>query len=162
MTQDDASTQVVQAIAERLGLDPAELDLKIQFGKNGRVIFGQLASGEQRREISEDRAGLILTLLKETPAEADSAMYAGKKPLIEICHGDAVLLRQERDGVMSVNSLWQEQVFDLTQSALEPDVWAVQVPAMPSPEPIAPVDQADTHPALQIAQAAEQLINPQQ
>jgi hypothetical protein len=160
MTQDDASTQVVQAIAERLGLDPAELDLKIQFGKNGRVIFGQLASGEQRREISEDRAGLILALLKETPTEADSAMYAGKKPLIEICHGDAVLLRQERDGVMSVNALWQEQVSDLTQPALEPDVWAVQVPAVPSAELIAPVDQTDSHPALQIAQAAEQLINP--
>ena len=160
MIHQDASTQVVQAISERLGLDPAALDLKIQYGKNGRVIFGQLASGEQRDEISEDRAGLILAVLKEAPTETfDRSIYASKKPMLEVRNGDDVLLRQERDGVISTNALWQEQVFDLASTSTE-EAWAVQVPAISSQSQSISAENSDEHPAIQIAQAAEHLINP--
>ncbi len=160
MTHQDASTQVVQVISEKLGLDPTTLALKIQYGKNGRVIFGQLASGEQRNELSEAKAGVILAVLKESPTETiDSAVYAGKKPLLEIRNGEEVLLRQERDGVISTNALWQEQVFDLASTSTE-EAWTVQVPAIPEPLPIASTERSDNHPAIQITQAAEHLINP--
>jgi hypothetical protein len=160
MEHQDASTQVIEVISQQLGIDPAELDLKIQYGKNGRVIFGQLASGEQRNELSEDKAGVILAVLKESPTETiENAIYAGKKPMLEIRNGDEVLLRQERDGVISTNALWQEQVFDLASTSME-EAWAVQVPASPEPLPIAPAENSDEHPAIQMAQAAEHLINP--
>jgi len=160
MEHQDASTQVIEVISQQLGIDPASLDLKIQYGKNGRVIFGQLASGEQRNELSEDKAGVILAVLKESPTETiENTVYAGKKPMLEIRNGDEVLLRQERDGVISTNALWQEQVFDLASTSME-EAWAVQVPASPESLPIAPVEQSNDHPAIQIAETAEHLVNP--
>jgi hypothetical protein len=120
----------------------------------------QLASGEQRNELSEDKAGVILAVLKESPTETiENAVYAGKKPMLEIRNGEEVLLRQERDGVISTNALWQEQVFDLASTSTE-EAWAVQVPARPESLPIAPAENSDEHPAIQMAQAAEHLINP--
>jgi hypothetical protein len=162
MSYQDASTQVMQAISERLGLDPAELDLKIQYGKNGRIILGKLASGEQRNELSEDKAGIILAALKESPTETIlTSAYVGKKPLLEICNGHTVLLRQERDGAISANTLFREQSLNLTQTPVESDVWAVQVSTLPGQTPVnAENEQFESHPAVQIAQVAEQLVNP--
>lgn len=98
------SQQIIDAIAHSKGIDLTELDLRIRYGKNERLIFGELASGDWRDEVTEDRATLILAALAK-PAITDAQNNCDQRSMLEISsHGD-VLFRQERDGTVSINSV---------------------------------------------------------
>lgn len=150
--------QLIDAIAERSGVDPEAMDLKIRFGKNGRTIFGQMASGEQRDELTEDRIDLISAVIKEAPSQGvELNVYAQKNPQLEIRSGDNILFRQERDGVVSTNALWQaETEVDLDNS------WSTQIAAIPAivsePEGLSITTPQEA--AQAIVAMADELINP--
>lgn len=146
------SQQVLDAIATRHGVDTLDLDLRIQYGKNGRIILGELASGEQRNEVNQDRAELILSAL-EKPAVSgiDLLAYSGRKPMLEIINKGETLFRQERDGTISVNALCPEQ--ELSQK--------VASDSKPSNSVQAELSDSDiVIAARRVAQAAEELMNP--
>lgn len=142
------SQQVLDEIAARQGIDLLDSDIRIQYGKNGRIILGELASGEQRNEVNQDRAELILSAL-EKPAVAgiDLSPYSGRKPMLEIINKGETLFRQERDGTISINALCHEQ--ELAQKVtLESSVQAE-------------LSSSDiVMAARRVAQAAEGLMNP--
>jgi hypothetical protein len=86
-----------QAIAP----EPEMQDVRIYAGR--RVIYGQLAEGEFRNEITIDHAEELLTAMQQPQSTADTAQYARKDPNYVIKIGDEVFLRQERDGTVTVN-----------------------------------------------------------
>jgi len=82
-------------------------------GKDGRIlrqIYGPLANGENRNDLTPERLRAILDAIQE-PATVgiDPALYARRKPAIEIKIGDTTLFRQERDGVVTVNQIQLQQ-----------------------------------------------------
>ncbi|NJO47296.1 MAG: hypothetical protein HC835_17690 [Oscillatoriales cyanobacterium RM2_1_1] len=124
------STDTIQSIAgpvqERLiqtlaDSAASEESLRIYLGR--RIVFGELASGEQRRELSEDRAEMILAAIAEPSAPNISAAL-DKVPAIEIRQGDEIFFRQERDGGVSINAFQHEQVAEA----------AVPMELIPDPE----------------------------
>ncbi len=146
------SQQVVDAIADRRGVNSTELDLRIQCGKNGRIVLGKLASGEQRDEIYKDRAELILSSLQQPAIYGiDLLSYRCRVPMLEISDKKEILFRQERDGTVSINALCQDE--ELTPSVV------------PEPEPLE-FNQADllesdiVTAARRVAQVATELMNP--
>ncbi|MEX0271584.1 hypothetical protein AB3R30_20900 [Leptolyngbyaceae cyanobacterium UHCC 1019] len=150
--------QLIDAIAERSGVDPEAMDLKIRFGKNGRTIFGQMASGEQRDELTEDRIDLISAVIKEAPSQRGELNdYAQKNPQLEIRSGDNILFRQERDGVVSTNALWQPE----TEVGLD-NSWSTQIAAIPAivsePEGLSITTPQEA--AQAIISMADELMNP--
>lgn len=150
--------QLIDAIAERSGVDPEAMDLKIRFGKNGRTIFGQMASGEQRNELTEDRIDLISAVIKEAPRQGvELNDYAQKNPQLEIRSGDNILFRQERDGVVSTNALWQPETEDDLDSS-----WSTQIAAIPAivSESEALSIATPQEAAQAIVSIADELMNP--
>jgi hypothetical protein len=111
-----AQERLMQTLAESAA---SEESLRIYLGR--RIVFGELASGEQRREVSEDRAEMILAAIAEPSAPNISAAL-DKVPAIEIRQGDEILFRQERDGGVSVNAFQHEQIAEAVASMeLSPD-----------------------------------------
>ncbi|MGB3491231.1 MAG: hypothetical protein WBA57_00780 [Elainellaceae cyanobacterium] len=100
---DSAQDRLMQTLAESAA---SEESLRIYLGR--RIVFGELASGEQRRELSEDRAEMILAAIAE-PSDPGVSEALDKVPAIEIRQGDEIIFRQERDGGVSVNAFQQEQ-----------------------------------------------------
>jgi hypothetical protein len=86
---DSAQNRLIQTLAESTA---NEESLRIYLGR--RIVFGELASGEQRRKLNEDRAGMILAAMAE-PSEPSASTALDKVPAIEIRRGDEVLFRQE-------------------------------------------------------------------
>lgn len=97
-----AQERLMQTLAEAVD---NEESLRIYLGR--RIVFGELASGEQRRELSEDRAEMILAAIAEPSASKISAAL-DKVPAIEIRQGEKILFRQERDGGVSLNAFQHE------------------------------------------------------
>lgn len=150
--------QLIEAIVERSGVDPDAIDLKIRFGKNGRTIYGQMASSEHRNELTEDRIDLISAIIKEAPSQGvELNDYAQKNPQLEIRSGDNILFRQERDGVVSTNALWQPQ----TEANLD-NSWSTQIAAIPAivsePEGLSITTPQEA--AQAIVAMADALMNP--
>lgn len=148
MTQKQTySQQILDAIAQLEKVDAADLDIRIQYGKNGRIILGELASGERRNELNQDRVNVILSALAKPAIDGIADLYSNRKPLLEISNKGEILFRQERDGTVSMNALCQER--ELSQRAV----------------PFSPVQtdlsESDILIAVRrIAQAAESLMNP--
>lgn len=131
-----AIDQLVETLAASTASDES---LRIYLGR--RIVLGELASGENRQELSEDRAEMILAALDE-PAIAGTAAL-DKVPAIEIRQGHEILFRQERDGGISINAFQSE----LTPAAAIPetiaDPWLAEPPNLET-----------------IAQVAQTLIDP--
>jgi hypothetical protein len=106
---DSAQERLMQTLAEAVD---NEESLRIYLGR--RIVFGELASGEQRHELSEDRAEMILAAIAEPSANISAAL--DKVPAIEIRQGDEILFRQERDGGVSVNAFQHEQTAEAVAS----------------------------------------------
>ena len=141
------SQQVLDAIAHLQGVDATDLDLRIQYGKNGRIILGELASGEQRNEINQDRVEMILSALAKPAVDGVADLHSNRKPMLEISNKGETLFRQERDGTVSINMLCQER--QLSQQTAQ--FSSVQPELSESDIVIA---------ARRVAQAAENLMNP--
>lgn len=133
-------------------------------GKDGRIlrqVYGPLANGETRNDLNPDRLRTLLDAFQE-PAivGVDPALYARRKPAIEVKIGDATLFRQERDGVVTVNQI------QLQQQAQQESTGSKQAEAEPkaelqptqSAEETAPEDRQKQ--AEEIAQVARYLMNP--
>lgn len=148
MTQKQTySQQILDAIARLQGVDATDLDIRIQYGKNGRIILGELASGEQRNEINQDRVDIILSALAKPAVDGVIDLHSNRKPLLEISNKGEILFRQERDGTVSMNALCQER---------EPSQRLVSSRTVQTD-----LSESDILIAVQrIAQAAESLMNP--
>lgn len=152
------SNQLIETLCERAGIDSNESDLKIQFGKNGRTLYGTMASGEQRNELTDDRTVLIAAVIAEAPTQGvDLADYAQKRPQLEIRSGEDVLFRQERDGMISVNELWQPELVTVLD-----DTWSTQIAARPMALPEPEVEPMTTPQAAAevMVNVAKELIDP--
>jgi hypothetical protein len=146
------SQQVVDAIADLRGVAATDLELRIQCGKNGRIVLGKLASGEQRDEIHEDRAKLILSSLQHPAIDGiDLLAYRCRVPMLEISDKKEILFRQERDGTISINALCQDE-------KIPPLVVPDSEPLNPVPTDLSDSDIVTA--AQRVAQAAEELMNP--
>ncbi|MBD1847996.1 hypothetical protein H6F89_32435, partial [Cyanobacteria bacterium FACHB-63] len=78
--------------------------MRIQMGR--RLIYGQMARGEFRNELTPDRLKTIFDALQRPVTDdVDPKKYQGKIPAIEIKDGDTVLFREESDGIVTVNQI---------------------------------------------------------
>lgn len=78
--------------------------MRIQMGR--RLVYGQMARGEFRNELTPDRLKTIFDALQRPVTEGvDPKKYQGKIPAIEIKDGDTVLFREESDGIVTVNAI---------------------------------------------------------
>jgi hypothetical protein len=94
-------------LEDAIAPDAEMQNVRIYAGR--RVIYGQLAEGEFRNEITVDHAEDLLTVMQQPQSTADIAQYVRKDPNYVIKIGDEIFLRQERDGVITVNR-FQPQV----------------------------------------------------
>jgi len=141
------SQQVLDEIAQRQGVETNDLDIRIQYGKNGRIILGELASGEQRNEINQDRAELILSALTKPAIDEVVELQDNRKPMLEISNKGETLFRQERDGTISMNTLVPERILS-------------QKTVLSSPAQTDLLESDIVVAARRVAQAAENLMNP--
>ncbi|BAU15912.1 hypothetical protein LEP3755_64780 (plasmid) [Leptolyngbya sp. NIES-3755] len=78
--------------------------MRIQMGR--RLVYGLMARGEFRNELTPDRLKTIFDALQRPASEdVDLKKYQGKIPAIEIKDGDTVLFREESDGVVTANQI---------------------------------------------------------
>jgi hypothetical protein len=108
----EEATVPEQAIAP----EPEMQDVRIYAGR--RVIYGQLAEGEFRNEITIDHAEELLTAMQQPQSMVNTAQYTRKDPNYVIKISDEIFLRQERDGTVTVNR-FQPQL-DLDNPKTEP------------------------------------------
>jgi hypothetical protein len=137
LRQDREEPQLIQAIADRAGVEPT--DIRVKFGQ--RIVHGTLASGEVRRELDGDRLEHLDNAIQQPPT-ADPSAYERKVPAMEITAGDVVLFRQERDGTVTRNGL------DAAKDAVI------------KPVAVAPVQSPPE--AIAVPQTSEQKMSPQQ
>jgi hypothetical protein len=137
-------------------------------GKDGRIlrqVYGPLANGETRNDLNPDRLRTLLDAFQE-PATVgiEPALYARRKPVIEIKIGNATLFRQERDGVVTVNQIQLQQ--QAQQESKQRSTNSEQAEAESTPgsgetqssEETAPKERQNQ--AEEIAQIARYLMNP--
>jgi hypothetical protein len=89
---------------------------------NGRLIYGTMANGQERNELTGERLRTILDAL-QTPAREGINInrYKGQSAAIQICDVGIILFRQERDSVVTVNQFQQQQQQE-PQAKSPPDV----------------------------------------
>ena len=130
---------------------PIEDSLRIQMGR--RVVYGTLADGTQRRELTPNTLKVIVDALQRpvTP-DSDPKEYEGKVPNIEIRDQGQVLFREERDGTVTVNQI------QLTLEQASPESEPIAEPVVEEPLPASTPITSDL--ANDVAAAAQQLLNP--
>lgn len=89
------------------------LRIWMSSGKDERVlrqIFGPMANGQHRNDLTQERMRILLDAL-QLPANEniDPTHYHRRRPAIEIKIGDTTLYRQERDGVVTINEIQQQK-----------------------------------------------------
>jgi hypothetical protein len=100
---DSAQQPLEDAIAHEPAIAPEQEMQNVRIYAGRRVIYGQLAEGELRNEITIDHAEELLAAMQQPQSTADTAQYARKDPNYVIKIGDEVFLRQERDETVTVN-----------------------------------------------------------
>lgn len=141
-------------------------------GKDGRIlrqVYGPMANGETRNDLTPERLRSILDAFQEPATMGiDPTLYAKRKPAIEVKIGDTTLFRQERDGVVTVNQIQlqrqKQQGSEQAASSLD-DGQQMEVvePSDSSETPQALKGEPSIEPekiAEDIAQAARYLLNP--
>lgn len=75
-----------------------------------RQVYGRMANGEHRNDMTPERLGVLLNALQQPVTEnTDLSQYTRRKPAIEVKVDQTTLFRQERDGVVTVNHIQQQQ-----------------------------------------------------
>ncbi len=75
-----------------------------------RQVYGRMANGEHRNDMTPERLGLLLNALQQpVTANTDLSQYTCRKPAIEVKVDQTTLFRQERDGIVTVNYIQQQQ-----------------------------------------------------
>jgi hypothetical protein len=148
LRQDREEPQLIQAIADRAGVEPT--DIRVKFGQ--RIVHGTLASGEVRRELDGDRLEHLSNAIQQPPT-ADPSTYERKVPAMEITAGDVVLFRQERDGTVTQN-VTQNGLNSAKDTAIKP-VELSQVQSAPGAKEMGPQEKTAT-----VLDIADRLANP--
>lgn len=142
-------SDLLETIAQRSSKTVDDSNLRIQQGQ--RIVYGQLASGELRSELTADQINAIASAIQQTQTpNIDATIYGRKVPSLEIQIDKQTVFRQERDGVISVNEL------QLAQEVSDADyLWETAVAA--EPEPVAMPEPIDTP---MMVGALESIMNP--
>lgn len=89
------------------------LRIWMSSGRDERVlrqIFGPMANGQHRNDLTQERMRILLDALQLPVNEnVDLTHYHRRRPAIEIKIGDTTLYRQERDGVVTINEIQQQK-----------------------------------------------------
>jgi hypothetical protein len=86
---------------------------------NGRMIYGAMADGQIRNELTPEKLqGLLDSLQQPKTAGIEPKQYKGKTPAIEIRDAGIILFRQEKDSSITVNQ-FQHQKTQKQSSQIE-------------------------------------------
>jgi hypothetical protein len=86
---------------------------------NGRMIYGAMADGQIRNELTPEKLqGLLDSLQQPKTAGIDPKQYKGKTAEIEIRDAGIILFRQEKDSSITVNQ-FQHQKTQKQSSQIE-------------------------------------------
>jgi hypothetical protein len=152
MESTDALSRLHEAIAQQSGKAVDGSNLRIQQGQ--RIVYGRLASGEQRNELSDEQISAIASLIKEPQTEGiEGTDYKGKMPSLQVQVDQQTVFRQERDGAISLNNLLSEN--NLEPEAIAP--WGTAIPTEAEPEAERPATTIETP---TIVEAIKSMLNP--
>jgi hypothetical protein len=110
--------QLMQAISQTarttLGLlkqSPAQQKPESpEIRMNGRIVYGAMADGQIRNELTPERLQGLLDSLQQPKTEGvDPKQYKGKTAAIEIRDAGIILFRQEKDSSITVNQFQHQQ-----------------------------------------------------
>jgi hypothetical protein len=110
--------QLMQAISQTarttLGLlkqSPAQQKPESpEIRMNGRIVYGAMADGQIRNELTPERLQGLLDSLQQPKTEGvDPKYYKGKSAAIEIRDAGIILFRQEKDSSITVNQFQHQQ-----------------------------------------------------
>jgi hypothetical protein len=86
---------------------------------NGRMVYGAMADGQIRNELTPERLqGLLDSLQQPKTQGIDPKQYKGKTAAIEIRDAGIILFRQEKDNSITVNQ-FQHQKTQKQSSQIE-------------------------------------------
>jgi hypothetical protein len=86
---------------------------------NGRMVYGAMADGQIRNEITPEKLqGLLDSLQQPKTQGVDPKQYKGKTAAIEIRDAGIILFRQEKDSSITVNQ-FQHQKTQKQSSQIE-------------------------------------------
>jgi hypothetical protein len=130
-----------------------EEGLRVQMGR--RVVYGQLADGTQRRELTANTLKVIVDAIQRPVSPGiDPEQYVGKVPNLEIRDQGQVLFREERDGTVTVNQI------QLEIDGVKQESGTITDSITPSDEPLPLLTPAASDRAGDVALIAQQLLNP--
>jgi hypothetical protein len=110
--------QLMQAISQTartaLGLlkqSPAQQKPESpEIRMNGRMVYGAMADGQIRNELTPEKLQGLLDSLQQPKTEGvDPKQYKGKTAAIEIRDAGIILFRQEKDSSITVNQFQHQQ-----------------------------------------------------
>jgi hypothetical protein len=77
---------------------------------NGRIVYGRMADGQIRNELTPERLQGLLDSLQQPQTEGiNPKHYKGKTAAIEVRDAGIILFRQEKDSSITVNQFQQEK-----------------------------------------------------
>jgi hypothetical protein len=86
---------------------------------NGRMVYGAMADGQIRNELTPEKLQGLLDSLQQPKSEGvDPKQYKGKTAAIEIRDAGIILFRQEKDSSITVNQ-FQHQKTQKQSSQIE-------------------------------------------
>jgi hypothetical protein len=86
---------------------------------NGRMVYGAMADGQIRNELTPEKLRELLDSLQQPKTEGiDPKQYKGKTAAIEIRDAGIILFRQEKDSSITVNQ-FQHQKTQKQSSQIE-------------------------------------------
>lgn len=77
---------------------------------NGRMVYGVMADGQIRNELTPEKLQGLLDSLQQPKTEGvDPKQYKGRTAAIEIRDAGIILFRQEKDSTVTVNQFQHQQ-----------------------------------------------------
>jgi hypothetical protein len=115
-----AISQTVRTALGLLKASPAQQKPESpEIRMNGRMVYGAMADGQIRNELTPERLqGLLDSLQQPKTAGVDPKQYKGKTAAIEIRDAGIILFRQEKDSSITVNQ-FQHQKTQKQSSQIE-------------------------------------------
>jgi hypothetical protein len=115
-----AISQTTRATLGLLKQSPAQQKPESpEIRMNGRMIYGAMADGQIRNELTPEKLqGLLDSLQQPKTQGVDPKQYKGKTAAIEIRDAGIILFRQEKDSSITVNQ-FQHQKTQKQSSQIE-------------------------------------------
>ncbi len=118
-------------------LAPNGTPVRMQMGTSGRIVYGQMASGEERQELNEERLATLIDAVRQPMSPVIEQDYSKKRPAIAILVDGNTVFRQEGDKVVSVNDVLQAQI-ESVQLESEPESASINQPKIGLTAPLTP------------------------